>query len=115
MELARVLGTVVATRKAPGLEGVKLLLVRGEDEAGVPFGDPFVACDSTQAGPGDLVSWIGGREAALALPETFVPVDATIITIVDHVYARPLAEVVGPAPAAASPKAGARKGRGSGR
>lgn len=95
MELARVIGTVVATHKYVGLEGVKLLLVQAVDAQGTPDGDPFVACDSDcHAGVGDLVSWIGGREAALALPETFVPVDATIVTVVDDVNARTLDEVL---------------------
>jgi microcompartment protein CcmK/EutM len=91
MELARVIGTVVASQKYEGLKGVKLLLLEPLDEMLRVAGDPFVACDGTaQAGPDDVVSWIGGREAALALPTTFVPVDATIVSIVDDVNARPL-------------------------
>jgi ethanolamine utilization protein EutN len=90
MELARVLGTVTATRKYAGLDGVRLLLLQPLDETLAQHGDPFVACDATQAGAGEVVSWIGGREAALALPETFVPVDAAIVGIVDLVDARPL-------------------------
>ena len=85
MELARVIGSVVATRKGPGLEGVKLLLVEPLDEHLEVAGDRFVACDSSQAGEGDIVHWIGGREATLALPVHFVPVDATIVGIVDEV------------------------------
>ena len=95
MELARVIGTVVASQKYEGLDGVKLLLVEALDERLEAHGDPFVACDyDQQAGPGDVVSWIGGREAALALPETFVPVDATIVSVVDDVNARSLDEVL---------------------
>ena len=90
MELARVVGTVVASQIYEGLEGVRLLLVEPLDERLAVVGEPFVACDSTQAGVGEIVSWIGGREAALALPVEFVPVDATIITIVDQVDARSL-------------------------
>lgn len=90
MELARVIGTVTSTQKYPGLEGVKLLLVEAVDEEGAAHGAPFVVTDSGQAGVGDLVSWIGGREAALTCPEEFVPVDAAIVTIVDQVDARPL-------------------------
>ncbi len=90
MELARVVGTVVATQKYEGLTGVRLLLLDPLDENLQSVGDPFVACDSTQAGPGEIVSWVGGREATLALPVHFVPVDATIISIVDEVDARSL-------------------------
>ena len=90
MELARVIGTVVATRCYEGLEGVKLLLAEPLDDALQVVGGPFVVADAGQAGVGDVVSWVGGREAALALPEAFVPVDAAIVSIVDHVDARPL-------------------------
>ncbi len=86
MELARVIGTVVATRKYAGLEGTKLLLVEPLDETLGVVGEPFVAVDHDQkAGPGDVVSWIGGREAALACPVHFVPVDAAIVSVVDDV------------------------------
>ncbi len=94
MELARVIGTVVSTQKAPGLTGVKLLMVEALDERGVVHGDPFVCADASQAGVGDIVSWVGGREATLTLPEHFVPVDAAVVSIVDHVDARSLAEVL---------------------
>jgi microcompartment protein CcmK/EutM len=86
MQFARVIGTLVATRKAEGLEGVKFLIVQPLDKQRHPLGDPVVAADGTaQAGPGELVFMIGIREAALALPETFVPVDHAIVGIVDQV------------------------------
>jgi ethanolamine utilization protein EutN len=84
--LARVVGTVVATRKAPGLDGVKLLVVQPVDRNGRSLGEPAVAADATaQAGPGHLVLMVGSREGAQALPETFVPVDLAITGIVDQV------------------------------
>ncbi len=86
MQLGRVRGTVVATVKSPGLEGVKLLLVEPLDRRMQPSGDPVVCCDATaQAGPEELVYFIGGREAALACPEPFVPVDHAIVGIADQV------------------------------
>lgn len=88
MELARVIGRVVATQKMAGLRGVRLLLIQPEDGGGQPVGEPIIAADPLQAGPGDRVSWVTGREAALALPDTFVPVDCAIVGIVDHVHAR---------------------------
>jgi ethanolamine utilization protein EutN len=95
MELARVIGNVVATQQYEGLEGVKLLLVEALDEELKVHGEPFVAADWDQkAGPGDIVSWVGGREAALAMPVEFVPVDAAIVSVVDDVNARPLSEVL---------------------
>ncbi len=87
MELARVLGTVVAERKSPGLEGVKLLLAQPVDTTMLPVGEPFVVADRFSAGPGQVVWWVGGREAALALPETFVPVDAAVVAIAEEIFA----------------------------
>jgi ethanolamine utilization protein EutN len=86
MQLGRVCGTVVATVKSPGLEGVKLLLVHPMNRRLETEGEPVVCADATrQAGPGETVYFVGGREAALALPEPFVPVDHTIVGIVDQV------------------------------
>ena len=86
MELAKVIGRVVATCKYPGLEGVKLMVIQPKKASGENNGDPMIAADPLQSGPGDLVSWITGREAALALPKTFVPVDCTVVSIVDHAW-----------------------------
>jgi ethanolamine utilization protein EutN len=86
MQLARVIGTLVATRKYQGLEGVKFLIVQPLDKNRQPDGEPVVAADGTaQAGPGELVFIIASREAAMALPEKFVPVDHAIVGIVDEV------------------------------
>jgi len=85
MNLGRVIGTVVSTQKVPGLDGVKFLIVQPLDENREPAGDPLVACDAQQAGPGELVTFIGGREASLPLPEPFNPSDATITSIVDEI------------------------------
>jgi ethanolamine utilization protein EutN len=85
MQFARVLGTLVATQKAPGLEGIKFLIVQPLDKHRRPSGDPVVAADGTaQAGPGELVFIIASREAALVLPQSFVPVDHAIVGIVDE-------------------------------
>lgn len=86
MQLARVLGTVVATRKYEGLEGIKFLIIQPLDKAQQPAGEPVVAADATaQAGPGELVFVVASREAALTLPIWFVPVDHAIVGIVDQV------------------------------
>jgi ethanolamine utilization protein EutN len=87
MYLGIVTGTVVAQRKAAGLEGQKLLLVQPVDDTGRSTGDVQVAVDTVQAGVGDQVYLVGSREAALALTPWFVPVDAAIVGIVDEVYA----------------------------
>ena len=87
MHLARVLGRVVATQKHEALEGVKLLLIQPVDHNGKPKGEPIIATDPIQSGEGDLVSYVTGREASLALDKTFTPVDAGIVAIVDSVNA----------------------------
>ena len=90
MKFARVIGTVVATQKAEGLEGVKFLVVQLLDEHRQPKGEPQIAADATaQAGPGELVFVGGSREAAQALPVVFVPADLAITGIIDEVDDRP--------------------------
>lgn len=86
MLLGRVIGQVVPCVVTPGLEGVPMLLVQPLDKTLKAKGKVVVAADSTRmAGPGELVSYEGGREAALALDPWFVPVDHSIIAIVDGV------------------------------
>ncbi|HSC49854.1 MAG TPA: EutN/CcmL family microcompartment protein [Gaiellaceae bacterium] len=86
MQLARVTGTLVASVKADGLEGVKLLIVQPLDRHEGEDGDPVVAADGVHmAGPGELVYIVSAREASQALPNTFVPVDHAIVGIVDAV------------------------------
>ncbi len=97
MQLAKVIGTVVAERKHSGLVGVKLLVIQPHDHTGAPDGPPIIAADPLQAGPGDTIQWVTGREAALALPVTFTPVDCSVVAIVDEVWFDPRAQ---PAPEA---------------
>ena len=86
MHLARVIGTVVATVRYEGLEGVKLLIVQPLDKHLQSKGKAVVAADGVHmAGPGELVYYVSSREAALACPETFVPVDHAIVGIADAV------------------------------
>jgi ethanolamine utilization protein EutN len=86
MQLGRVEGTVTATIKSEGLTGIKLLIVQPLTRALEPDGEWLVCADATaQAGPGELIYFIGGREAAVALPEEFVPVDHAIVGIVDQI------------------------------
>jgi ethanolamine utilization protein EutN len=86
MQLAEVTGTVVASVKYEGLEGVKLLIVQPLDRDQKPVGGQVVAADAVaMAGPGELVYIVASREAALACPVPFVPVDHAIVGIVDQV------------------------------
>jgi len=89
MQLGRVTGTVVASVKAAGLEGVKMLVVQPLDEQREPVGRAVVAADAVHmAGPGELVYMVASREAAEALEPAFVPVDHAIVGIVDEVELR---------------------------
>ena len=85
MYLGRVIGTVVASKKAAGLEGTRLLVVQPLDHAQKISGPPEVAVDTVSASPGTLVMLEGSREAALACDPWFVPVDSAIVGIVDEV------------------------------
>jgi len=87
MQLAKVIGTVVATQKHEALEGIKLLIVQPMTPDGKAKGQPVVAADGTaMAGPGETIFMIGGREGALVLEKWFTPVDHGIVGIVDDVY-----------------------------
>ncbi|RMI09446.1 MAG: ethanolamine utilization protein EutN [Calditrichaeota bacterium] len=89
MLLGKVIGTVTPSLVYEGLEGVPLLVVQPLDKHQQPNGAPLVAADATrQAGRGDLIYYEGGREAALALDPWFVPVDHSIVGIVDDVNLR---------------------------
>ena len=84
MQLAKVIGTVVASAKSPALEGHKLLLIQPVNRQGEERGKPLVAVDAVGAGFRETVYWCRGREAALAFSEE-VPTDASIVGIVDSV------------------------------
>jgi ethanolamine utilization protein EutN len=87
MQLGRVIGRVVATEKAEGLEGVRFLLIQPLDKHQEPIGSTVVAADAVHmAGEGELVYFVSSREAAEALSVRFVPVDHAITGIVDEVH-----------------------------
>jgi len=90
MLFGRVRGTAICTIKHPGTEGVKLLVVQPLNKRLEPIGILQVAADVVHAGPGDLCVMVRSREAAQALPEIkFVPVDLTLVGIVDELNVRP--------------------------
>jgi ethanolamine utilization protein EutN len=86
MQLARVVGTVVATQKNRKLEGAKLLLVQPLTLDDAPRGTALLAIDSVGAGVGEKVLIVlEGRAAGDALGRKAAPVDAAIMGIVDRV------------------------------
>lgn len=85
MVLGKVIGTLVATRKEPTLEGCKLLVVRACDVDGKPNGGIAVAVDAVGAGIGEVVLYCSGSSARQTTVTQNRPVDATIMAIVDEV------------------------------
>ena len=86
MLLGKVIGTVTPCIVYKGMEGVPLLLIQPLDKQQKPKGKPLVATDPTRmAGKNEIIYYEGGREAAMTLDITFVPVDASVIGIVDNV------------------------------
>jgi microcompartment protein CcmK/EutM len=85
VQLARVIGTVVATVKNDLLKGRKLLVIQPLDASLNVAGKPMVAIDSVGAGAGEVVFWCRGREASFPFVPLEVPTDCTIVGIVDSV------------------------------
>lgn len=84
MKVAKVIGTIWSTRKDEKLRSYKLLVVQpinlltGEKEAA-----PIIAADTIGAGVGETVIYVGGSSARSAAGDMSVPVDATVVGIVD--------------------------------
>ena len=85
MILAKVVGTVVATRKDERLVSNKLLVARPIDPSGKVTGGYLVAVDTVDAGAGETVLIVSGSSARMAAGLKECPVDAAIVGIVDVV------------------------------
>ena len=83
MQLAKVVGSVVATWKEESLSGLKLLLVRPVDEEGREGPTVLVAADAVGAGPEELVLIASGSSARQTIATDKRPVDAVVMAIVD--------------------------------
>jgi microcompartment protein CcmK/EutM len=83
--LGRVIGTLVASRKEPTLDGLKLLVVRACDVHGKEGGGIAVAVDAVGAGIGEVVLYVSGSSARQTTVTQNRPVDATIMAIVDEI------------------------------
>ena len=84
MQLARVIGEVVATMKDPSLSGTTLLILQPLSASGEAIGRTLVALDSVGAGVGENVFFVRGREAAFPFYPAEPSTDASIVGIVDH-------------------------------
>ena len=87
MQLARVIGDVVITRKDENLTGLTLLVLQPIAADGTPSGRTLVAVDAAGAGVGETVFFVRGKEAGFPFLPAEVPVDAGVVGIVDHWHA----------------------------
>jgi ethanolamine utilization protein EutN len=85
MLLAKIVGTVVATRKDPRLVSCKLLVARPMDPRGKAEGSYLVAIDTVDAGVGETVLIVSGSSARMAAGLKDCPVDAAIVGIIDNI------------------------------
>ena len=85
MLLAKIVGTVVATRKDPRLVSNKLLVARPIDPRGKAEGSYLVAVDTVDAGVGETVLIVSGSSARMASGMKDCPVDAAVIGIIDEI------------------------------
>ena len=84
MQLAMVIGDVVATRKDDNLHGRTLLVLQPIGADGRPAGRTLVAVDAVGAGVGETVFFVRGKEASFPFLPDEVPADAGVVGIVDH-------------------------------
>lgn len=86
MDIGKIIGTIVATRKDPSLVGYRLLVVQPVDAEGESIGDPVTAVDiQGAAGYGELVYIVTGGDAAYVSAERAMPVDVAVVGIVDSI------------------------------
>ena len=85
MQLAQVIGTVVASAKSEGTEGLKMLLLQPITPDGEPTGKYVVAFDAVGAGDGEVVLYASGSSGRMTPATQDRPADATIMAIVDTV------------------------------
>ena len=86
MDIGKVIGTIVATRKDPSLVGYRLLIVQPLDTEGQSVGNPLTAVDiQGAAGQGELVYIVTGGDAAFVAAERVMPVDVAVVGIVDSI------------------------------
>lgn len=84
MRLGRIIGKMWATAKVESLKGIRFHVMQPLDHHSKPEGNPIVAIDAIGADEGEMVFWVGGADAILAIPDRTLPSDASIIGIVDQ-------------------------------
>ena len=88
MNLGRVIGNVWATRKVESFRGHRLLVLQPLTFVREPAGDPLVAVDTVDAGPGDYVMYVSSTEATVPFRPVPTPTDAAIVGVIEQVDTR---------------------------
>ncbi|MDP7036020.1 MAG: EutN/CcmL family microcompartment protein [Planctomycetota bacterium] len=88
-KLAKVIGNIWGSRIYEDLEGASILLVQPINADGSLDGRPFSAVDTIGAGPGECVLYVTSYEAVIPYPKDLVPIDASLIGIVESVHLEP--------------------------
>jgi len=84
MDIGKVIGTMVAAKKDPSLQGMRLLVVQPLDHNEKEIGRPLIAVDiDYAAGYGDLVYMVTGGDAVNVSPKGPMPVDVAIVGVID--------------------------------
>lgn len=86
---ARVIGTIWATQKYPDLDGASLRLIQPCNSRGEAIGEPIAAVDTEGAGPGEMIFYVTAYEAVIPYPKDLVPIDASIVGIVENIHLDP--------------------------
>jgi ethanolamine utilization protein EutN len=86
MHLAKVIGTLWATKKNEALEGFKLLIIQPVDAELKDIKEPIIAVDTIGAGANEIVLYATSSEAPIPMKIGLAPVDASIVGIVDTIY-----------------------------
>lgn len=109
MYLGRVVGCVWSTVKNRNLEGQRMLVIQPLTPELANTGQRLICTDCTGAGAGELIYWVRGREASLALLPNEPATDTTVVGIVDSVHVKSAVAPEPPPPAAPAPAARSRK------
>ena len=102
MQIGRVIGKVWATRKDPGLEAQRILIVQPLTPELHETGKQLLCLDAVGVGAGELIYWCRGKEASFPFLPSEVPTEATIVGVIDNLNVR-VGQAVSPAH---RPKAG---------
>lgn len=88
MQIGKIMGTVVATRKDDRLVGTKLMITQPLDVDLSPKGEPLIAVDTVGAGIGELVIYAKGTASRIAAKKLDAPIDAAVVGIIDEIDIR---------------------------